>query len=416
MRKQLFFLSAFLLVSILVLRFTTRDEAIPEPASSSEDQLEDITQVRSTFGFDEQNYTILHDTIRQNQFVGDILSQYLDFPSIDRLLTNSKDHFDPRYIRVGRPYHVVSRKDSTSSGVAFIYEHDPIRYTVLHLEDSLYASTGEKEIETREAMAEGIIESSLYLTLTDQGLSQNLALEMADIYAWSIDFYRLQKGDRFKVLYEEQFIEDEFIGIGEVKACVFTHKDLEFRAYAYNQNGKRDYFDEEGEGLRKAFLKSPLKFGRMTSGYSNRRFHPVQRRFKAHRGTDYAAPRGTPILATGDGEVIKSSYTRNNGNFVKIRHNSTYTTQYLHMSKRAVERGQQVVQGEVIGYVGSTGLATGPHVCYRFWKNGKQVDHRREEFPSSDPILPENMDSFQQVRDSLDQQLSLGPEVVALIP
>ena len=412
MKKQLFYLVGLVLLGIIILQFTLKDRNIADPYPKT---TEETPQVKYFFGFDETNHLIAHDTIQKNQFMGDILIQYLDYPEIETLLANSKEEFDPRYIKVGRPYHIISKRDSSASGVALVYEKDPINYTVLHLGDSLYAESGQKPIETREATAEGVIESSLYLTLTDQGLSQALALEMADIYAWAIDFYRLQKGDQFKVLYEQKFIEDEFIGIGEIQACIFTHKEREFKAYVFEQNGKRDYFDEEGEGLRKAFLKSPLKFGRMTSGYSGRRFHPVQKRFKAHKGTDYAAPRGTEILATGDGEVIKSSYTRGNGNYVKIRHNSTYSTQYLHMTKQAVNVGQQVKQGDVIGYVGSTGLATGPHVCYRFWKNRKQVEHRREEFPSTDPVLPENMDAFNQAKTELERRLNSGDTPLAIV-
>jgi len=286
-----------------------------------------------------------------------------------------------------------------------IYEHDLVNYSILHLKDSLYGERAQREVEVREAQASGVVNSSLYLTLTEQGLSQALAMEMADIYAWTIDFYRLQKGDRFTVLYDQRFIGDEFIGIGDVKACMFEHKGKEFKAYAFEQNGKQDYFDEDGEGLRKAFLKSPLKFGRLTSGFTMRRFHPVQKRFKAHLGTDYAAPRGTPILSTGDGTVIKSSYTKNNGHYVKIRHNGTYTTQYLHMSKRLVNVGQAVKQGETIGLVGATGLATGPHVCYRFWKHGKQVDPRQEDFPSTDPVLDTERDRFLAAIQEYEERL-----------
>ncbi len=402
MKKQFIYLGILALILIVLLVLSNREKNLADPYAQSEDS---APEVNYFFGFDDQNHEIFHDTIEKNQFIGDILLPYLNYPEIEELLKNSKEQFNPRNIRAGRPYHIISTKDSVQKGVALVYEKDPVNYTILHLKDSLYAHSGEKPIDTKMAKADGVIESSLYLTLTEQGYSQALAMEMADIYAWSIDFYRLQKGDRFEVLYEQRFIEDEFIGIGEVQACIFTHKERDFKAFVFEQNDKRDYFDKEGEGLRKAFLKSPLKFGRMTSGYSGRRFHPVQKRFKAHKGTDYAAPRGTPIMATGDGEVIKSAYTRGNGNYVKIRHNSTYSTQYLHMTKQAVKQGQQIKQGETIGYVGSTGLATGPHVCYRFWKNGKQVDHRQEDFPSTDPVLPENMATFKSEMQRLESAL-----------
>jgi len=409
MKKPLIYLGLLAVVAIL-LATLTREQDIDIPPA---EVVPTIDEVRYSFGFDESQYRIEHDTIAQNQFMGDILIKHIDYPAIESLLRNAKDTFDPRRIRVGRPYHIIHKSDNDSTAIALVYEQDAVNYTVLHLSDSLYAELGEKEITTREDRASGVITSSLYLTLTEQGLSQALAMELADIYAWTIDFYRLQEGDRFEVLYDQRFIEDEFIGIGEIKACSFTHKDKTFKAYLFAQNDKQDYFDEHGEGLRKAFLKSPLKFGRMTSGYSGRRFHPVQRRFKAHKGTDYAAATGTPILATGDGTVIESRKRGGNGNYVKIRHNSTYTTQYLHMSKRIATVGQIVKQGETIGLVGSTGLATGPHVCYRFWKNGEQVDHRKENFPSSDPVLDSEMERFLREVRELEDRLHQADEIIS---
>lgn len=400
MKRTLLVIGALALATVAFILITTEDKSEEEVIIVEE---EELPEIKYFYGFEEDAHIIAHDTILRNQFIADILLPHIDYPRMETLLANSQEHFDPRRVKVGRPYHIISRKenDSTDVPVAFIYEQDAVNYTILHMEDSLYATTGAKPIETREATASGVIESSLYLTLTQQGLSQALAMEMADIFAWTVDFYRLQKGDSFEVLYDERYIDDEFIGIGEVKACTFHHGEQTFEAYAFVQNDKRDYFDEKGEGLRKAFLQSPLKFGRLTSGYSGRRFHPVQKRFKAHKGTDYAAPTGTPIMATGDGTVIESKYRGGNGNYVKIRHNSTYSTQYLHMSKRAVNVGDVVKQGQTIGYVGSTGLASGPHVCYRFWKNGSQVNHREEEFPSTDPVLPENMERYLQEIDSL---------------
>lgn len=392
----------------------SEDENLANPYSSERVIIEVAPEF--FFGFDKEEFSFVHDTISRGEVIGDILNQHLEFSTIEKLLSNCKEHFDPRRIKIGRPFHWVTSTESPDRPLALIYEKDAVNYTVLHLQDSLYASPGVKPIRFEEMRAEGIIESSLYLSLTSQGLSQNLAMEMAEIYAWTIDFYRLQKGDRFTVLYEGKFIDDQFIGIGEIKACQFDHKDRSFEAYAFTQPGEAlNFYNEEGQGMRKAFLKSPLKFGRMSSGFSNRRFHPVQKRFKAHKGTDYAAPTGTPILSTGDGTVIESRYKRNNGNYVKIRHNNAYTTQYLHMSKRKVNVGEVVKQGDVIGLVGSTGLATGPHVCYRFWKNGAQVDHRQEEFPSTSPILEENKSSFDIQVSELKKRLALpdsSPELL----
>ncbi len=241
------------------------------------------------------------------------------------------------------------------------------------------------------------METKLSKTLQDANISPVLAIELSNVYAWAIDFYRIQKNDWFKVVYEEKSVEGKSIGIGRIISAQFNHGGKDFYAHLFNQDGIPDYFDEKANSLRKAFLKSPLKFGRLTSGFTMKRFHPVQKINKAHLGTDYAAPSGTPILSTGNGTVIESAYGVFNGNYVKIKHNSTYTTQYLHMSKRGVKKGESVKQGDVIGYVGSTGLATGPHVCYRFWKNGKQTNHLAEEFPTSDPIKPNYKDSFNLV-------------------
>ena len=221
-------------------------------------------------------------------------------------------------------------------------------------------------------------------------------MELADIYAWSIDFYRIQKEDHFKMVYTVKKVKEEVVGIDEIKAALFVHEEAPFYAFEFSQGDKEDYFDEDGNSLRKAFLQAPLKFSRMTSGYTQRRFHPVQKRWKAHLGTDYAAPSGTPIMTVGDGVISEARYKKFNGNYVKVRPNGTFTTQYLHMSKIAsgIKPGTKVKQGQIIGYVGSTGLATGPHVCFRFWKHGKQVDHRREKIPPSEPIKSEYRDAY----------------------
>jgi murein DD-endopeptidase MepM/ murein hydrolase activator NlpD len=234
-------------------------------------------------------------------------------------------------------------------------------------------------------------------------------MKLANIYAWDIDFYSIDKGDWFKVIYDQQYVGATPVGIGRIKSAVFNHGGQKFYAFYFHDDSTNTdgYYDEKAKSLRKAFLKAPLKFYHITSHYSKHRFHPIQHRWKAHLGTDYAAPTGTPIMSTAAGTVIASRYSRFNGNYVKIRHNATYTTQYLHMSKRAVHVGEHVKQGQIIGYVGSTGLATGPHVCYRFWKNGKQVDPFKQHFPPAEPIAESDMAAFKalvhQDKERLDQ-------------
>jgi len=350
------------------------------------------------YGIETDSFMIYKEVIQPNEFLANILLKYkIPYGEIDALVQKSKDIFDVRKIVAGKNYTILCSKDSLGKAKCFIYEPNATEYVVFDMRDTLVIYKGQKEVTTKIQTAAGIIQSSLYQTLEDTKVSPMLAIEMANVYAWSIDFYRIQKNDWFKVIYEERFVDGESIGIGKILSANFNHEGKDFFACYFVQDGVGDYFDAEANSLRRAFLKSPLKYGRLTSGFTMRRFHPVQKRNKPHLGTDYAAPTGTPIMATGNGIVIASAYTKFNGNYVKIRHNSTYTTQYLHMSKRGVKIGQHVLQGSVIGYVGSTGLATGPHVCYRFWKNGHQTNHLAEDFPPSQPVNSENKIAYNAI-------------------
>jgi murein DD-endopeptidase MepM/ murein hydrolase activator NlpD len=349
------------------------------------------------YGFNLDSFTVHKGVIKPNEFLANILlKHHVPYPQIDQLAKQSKEIFDVRKMASEKNYTILCNKDSIEKAHYFIYEPNAIDYVVYEIDSIISIYKCKKEVTTKIKTASGIIKSSLYQTLDDAKVSPVLAIEMADVFAWTIDFYRIQKNDWFKVVYEERFVDGESIGIGKVLASNFNHYNKDFFACYFVQDSIGDYFDTEANSLRRAFLKSPLKFGRLSSGFTMRRFHPVQKRNKPHLGTDYAAPSGTPIMATGDGVVIASSFSKYNGNFVKVKHNSTYTTQYLHMSKRAAKVGQHVTQGDVIGYVGSTGLATGPHVCYRFWKNGSQTNHLKEDFPPSEPVKPENLEEFQK--------------------
>lgn len=315
--------------------------------------------------------------------------------AIATIANESKGTYDVRNIRAQQPYWIAFDEDSIQPAKYFVYQRNATQYARFDLRPPYAVALESYPTDTLIERAHGVIESSLYVDLERIGAPTNLALSMAAVYAWTVDFSRLQEGDAFDVLYERVYVNDQPVGMPRVIVCHFEHRGSELPAYRFNQGNGDDYFDEEGNSLRKAFLKAPVEFSRISSRYNLKRFHPILNRTKAHYGTDYAAPTGTPILAVGDGVVTKSSYTKGNGKYVKIRHNSTYETQYLHMSKRAVTAGEHVRQGQVIGYVGSTGLATGPHVCFRFWKNGKQVDHLKEDFPPSEPIESNQMDAFQ---------------------
>lgn len=400
MRKGGIIAILVIIVAIIIIIFSYFN-----PNTNSELKENQIVEQKDTlvpptikYGINVDSFTVHENNIQPNEFLANILlKHHIPYTEIDALVKASDSIFDVRKIAAKHKYMVLTNKDSTEKAAYFIYEITSIKYVVYDLRDSITVTLGEKEVTTKVNTSSGVIKSSLYQTLDDANASTMLALKMADVYAWSIDFYRIQKGDWFKVIYEEKFVEGKSIGLGKIIAANFNHYEKDFFACYFVQDSLGgDYFDAEANSLRKAFLKSPLKFGRLTSGFTMRRFHPVQKRNKPHLGTDYAAPAGTPIMATGDGVVIASAYSVYNGNYVKVQHNSTYTTQYLHMRKRNAKVGQYVKQGDCIGYVGSTGLATGPHVCYRFWKNGSQTNHLSEDFPPSEPVKPEHLAKFKK--------------------
>jgi murein DD-endopeptidase MepM/ murein hydrolase activator NlpD len=343
------------------------------------------------FGFDLNNYIVKRDTVRNGDSFGQILLRNnIAHGKIFEIVEKTKDSFNTKKLRAGKPYTLLCTKDSLQQPQCFIYQPNAIDYVVINFTDSIHAYSEQKPVKLVEKMASATITSSLSKAIAGQGLPYQVANDLSTIYAWTVDFFKLQKGDLFTVIYDEKYINDSlYAGIDNIKAAYFQHKGKVFYAFRFTTdsiNQLHDYYDEKANSLRRAFLKAPLQYSRISSRYSPRRFHPVQKIWKPHFGTDYAAPYGTPIMATANGTVVKAGYTAGNGKFVKIRHNSTYETQYLHMSERAVKEGQYVQQGEVIGYVGSSGLATGPHVCYRFWKNGVQIDPFQENLPSSQPI------------------------------
>ncbi len=360
------------------------------------------------FGIPVDSFLVTKGKVKKNQTLSDILLPFnVSFKKILEIASASKNKFDVKKIKKGDNFFVYQQKDSTKDLRYFVLQPNLIHYVVFKIDSQITVTLKSKEVRKIKRKAAGVIENSLYETLAREKLSPQLALRLSEIFAWQIDFYRIQKGDRFKVIFDEKFVDTNFVGIGKIYAAYFKNRNQEYYAFLFNQDGEEDYFDEAGHSLRKAFLKSPIKFGRITSRYTLHRYHPILHRVKAHLGTDYAAPIGTPIRATGDGVVIEARYKRNNGNYVKIRHNSVYTTQYLHMSRfaKGIRPGVKVKQGQVIGYVGMTGLATGPHVCYRFWKNGKQVDHLREKFPSSKPVKEKYKKEFFELVKKLEREL-----------
>lgn len=375
------------------------------------------------FGIRANDFKVIEEKVQKGQTFGEILlKQNIGYPTIHKLVGKSKGIYNTRKIQQNKNYTLLCKNDSLSTAEIMIYQPNKVDYIVFDLRDSLNVYRGKKVVENREREVSGIITSNLSVALSDQGIDYRVSNSLSEIYAWTVDFFRLQKGDYFKIVFDEKYIDDStYVGIGPIKAAEFHNNGQSFYSFYFEKSEHPEYFDEKGRSLRKAFLKAPLKFGtfRISSRYSGRRFHPVQHRWKAHLGTDYAAPTGTPIISTANGTVIKSAYTRANGNYVKVKHNSTYSTQYLHMSKRAVRAGQTVKQGQVIGYVGMTGLATGPHVCYRFWKNGKQVDGQKQKLPDVKPLQGEIKDVYlEEIKpmrtrlDNISLPLKFDPEKV----
>ncbi|TDN95152.1 murein DD-endopeptidase MepM/ murein hydrolase activator NlpD [Salegentibacter sp. 24] len=384
----------------MMLAFTACENETKETALNKERVEKKMPRpVDKEFGFTLNKYEVVKDTIESGDSFGYLLDQHgVDRGKIYLISEKVRDTFNPAKITAGKKYMILKSKDSANTPQYFIYQNDKINYTVVGIGDSISATRKKRPVSIKKREISGVVSSSLSEAIVEQGLSNLLVYELSNIYQWSIDFFKLQKGDQFKMIYSEKYIDDTiFAGIENVEASVFKHGDRSFYAFEYKTDsitGKSNFYDEEGKALQSFFLKAPLDYSRISSRYTKRRFHPVQKRWKAHLGTDYAASHGTPIVSTADGTVIASSYTSGNGNYVKVRHNSKYTTQYLHMSKRNVRHGQRVKQGDVIGYVGSTGLATGPHVCYRFWVHGRQVDPYRQNLPTAKHIEDEHKDEY----------------------
>lgn len=363
------------------------------------------------FGFTLNNFKVENDTVESGDTFGTIMDKHdLGNYKVHEITEKARDSFDFRDIRAGKPYMILKSKTAPHQVQVFIYQKDNIHYNVIDLRDSIVAYKRKKPLTIKTRTIATEIEGSLSETLSKAGVDPSLAQNLADIYAYSVDFFKIQKGDKFAVTFNEKYINDTiYAGVESLQASFFEYKGKKIYAFPFKQDTasrKTNYYDEEGKVLKTMFLKAPLKFGfRISSKFSKNRFHPVQQRFKAHNGTDYAAPHGTPIITTASGTVEKTGYTAGNGNFVKVKHDGTYSTQYLHMSKILVRQGQRVTQGDVIGKVGSTGLATGPHVCYRFWKNGVQVDALKQKLPNSIAMEAKYKSRFMTEMNPMKKQL-----------
>lgn len=363
------------------------------------------------FGINLNDFKVLNHVVKQNELFAEIFSQYnVTYQAINFFANTSKEIFNLRKIKAGNCFTVLCEKtDSILVPKKLIYEESKVNYVVFNLDDSLYMYRAQNNVERKHREVSGVIHSSLYETLEENDVDPVLAIRMSEIFAWSVDFYKIQNGDKFKIIFDEDVVNGKSVAIGEIASVVFNSSGKDNYAFYYEKDvaHEGDYYDEKGNSMKKQFLKSPVKFSRISSKFSMKRFHPVTKIWKAHLGTDYAAAYGTPILATADGIVENAQFKVFNGNYVKIRHNGEFKTQYLHMSKiaKGIRSGTRVRQGEVIGYVGSTGLATGPHVCYRFWKDGSQVDPLHQKLTFADPLPSKYKSDFLSKTKSVKEKL-----------
>lgn len=360
------------------------------------------------FGFNFDDFNVQFDTIRsQDTFERILKKQNLGNHKAAEIIAKIKDSM-PTSVRFMRPYICLRSKDKFHKLQYLIYQPNRIDYYLVDLTDSIVGHKKSRPLTFKTKTIAGALDGSLSSTLRGMKVDPALSSKLLKVYAWSIDFFKLKKGDKFAVSFTERYINDTiFDGVDSLRCAFFEYKGNKIYAFPFQQDrkGRIDYYDENGKALKNFFLKAPLKYIHITSRFSRSRFHPVQLRWKAHNGTDYAAPTGTPIMTTATGVVEQAGYTAGNGNFVKVKHDRTYSTQYLHMSRILVRRGQHVKQGDVIGKVGSTGLATGPHVCYRFWKNGVQVDPLRISLPNAQPMEGRNLPRFKEQMRPLKREL-----------
>jgi len=345
-----------------------------------------LLQSQLLYGIPIDSFRVEVKKVRQNETFSDIFSQNnIRASLLDSLVALSDTVFDMRKIQVGHAY-TVYRKDSIVK--ALVYEITPLDYYRIFFGDSLRVNRFEIQKRIDTVIAKGEIKSSLWNATVEANISPQIAIELSEVYAWSIDFFGLQKGDKFVVKYQRIFADTTYLGIGKIIDALFLHEGVSYYAFYYQQDSAWAYFDEKGNSLQKQFLKAPLRYSRISSRFSNHRYHPVLKIYRPHHGVDYAAPTGTPVHSIGDGKVIKKGYGRGGGNFVKIKHNSVYTTTYMHLSRfaKGLKVGKHVTQGELIGYVGQTGLATGPHLDFRVYRNGQAINPLKLKSPPTKPI------------------------------
>lgn len=404
------FVVAFVLVCAALLFFVLSPMKVTGEAQGDVLSVEPSDTTIYEYGIPISEYDVVVSKVGRGEFFSTLLDKHGVSQKVAYDLSQKcKGVFDLRQIRVGNEYHAYFTKDSLSRMEYLVYEKDAHSYVVFSLKDSLSVSIQEKEIETTLEYAEVTINNSLWADLQNSGVTPLLALTLSDIYAWSIDFFGLQRGDSFKALYEVLSYKGEILDIGDVKYAVFNHSGNEYQSYHYVLDDKgNEYWNEKGECMRKAFLKAPLNYKRISSGFTYARRHPITRKVQPHTGIDYAAPTGTPVVSIGDGVVVERAYKGAGGNTVKIKHNSVYTSAYLHLSKygKGISVGTRVKQGQIIGYVGSTGRSTGPHLDFRVWKNGTPINPLTMKMPPALPIPDDKKDEFEAAKEQAHKAIA----------
>jgi len=362
------------------------------------------------YGIVTDSFKIDRDEVKPGENLGGIFTRLgVDQKIVGNLGVYTDGVFDIRKLRSGNSYTAMMSNDGNNKLKYFVYAINDTSYVLFDFRDSLHVHKDSKDVVRKLKSFSGEITSSLWTTMQEKGIDPNMAVALANIYQWSIDFYAIQKGDGFKVIYEELSVDGKPISIGEIHSAVFMHNGKEYYAFRFNQGNITDYFDDKGENLRKEFLKAPLKFSRITSKFSNARMHPILRILRPHHGVDYAAPMGTPVHTIGNGTVLKASYAGGAGRLVSIRHSNGYTTSYMHLSGfgPGIHPGTSVSQGQVIGYVGSSGLSTGSHLDFRVYKNNVAINPLTIVSPPALPVNASYKASFDSVRVMYEKNLKL---------
>jgi murein DD-endopeptidase MepM/ murein hydrolase activator NlpD len=398
-------------ITYLLVTFTTFSCALKQESSQNENPETPEPCQLTQYGICVDTLDVAFHQVENGDYLSSILGR-LGFTGTesDKISRAITPYYPPSRLQIGDRYAVMSQRDTTAAIHYLVFEPSITDYVVVDLRgDSLTAWASSKPVTLHRRYSEATITSSLWNAIIASGATPMLALMLSDIYAWQVDFFDVKEGDAFRMMYDEAWVDDTtFVEITSIEGATFTHRGREYRAIPFEQDSVREYFDEEGNSLRKAFLKAPLDFFRISSRFSNARFHPVLKRYRPHHGVDYAAPTGTPVKTIGDGVVIEKAFQRGGaGNYLKIRHNSTYTTTYMHLSRfaKGIQKGTSVKQGDVIAYVGSTGLSTGPHLDFRVHKNNQPINPLTMEAPPSLPVKPELLDSFRRVHDRVLQEM-----------